>query len=192
MLQTDASINPGNSGGPLLDSQGRVIGINSQIATGGGQGSVGIGFAVPINTLKQLLPQLKKGGEIERAYLGINMSDVTADVAEDLNLPVDDGARSWLDGGPADKAAWAGAPDRDGFEQAATSSSRSTARRSASPDDVAAAIARSQPGETVQVELLPRRRAADGRGQARQAAGSASETPAAAQEDDGGGLLPLP
>ena len=56
VIQTDASINPGNSGGPLLDAQGRVIGINSQIATGGGQGSVGIGFAVPINTAKELLP----------------------------------------------------------------------------------------------------------------------------------------
>ena len=58
MIQTDASINPGNSGGPLLDANGRVIGINSQIATGGGQGSVGIGFAVPINTAKKLLPRL--------------------------------------------------------------------------------------------------------------------------------------
>ena len=71
MIQTDASINPGNSGGPLLDANGRVIGINSQIATGGGQGSVGIGFAVPVNTAKQLLPELKAGREIERAYLGV-------------------------------------------------------------------------------------------------------------------------
>ena len=70
VIQTDASINPGNSGGPLLDAQGRVIGINSQIATGGGQGSVGIGFAVPVNTAKELLPKLKQGGEIKRAYLG--------------------------------------------------------------------------------------------------------------------------
>ncbi len=71
VIQTDASINPGNSGGPLLDAQGRVIGINSQIATGGGgQGSVGIGFAVPINTAKDLLPRLRAGEEIERAYHG--------------------------------------------------------------------------------------------------------------------------
>ena len=59
VIQTDASINPGNSGGPLLDADGRVIGINSQIATGGSSGSVGIGFAVPINTAKDLLPTLK-------------------------------------------------------------------------------------------------------------------------------------
>ena len=72
MIQTDAAINPGNSGGPLLDAAGRVIGINSQIATGGaGSGNVGIGFAVPINTAKKMLPQLKKDGSVERAYLGI-------------------------------------------------------------------------------------------------------------------------
>ena len=79
VIQTDASINPGNSGGPLLDAQGRVIGINSQIATGGGSGSVGIGFAIPINTAKKLLPQLRQGGKIERAYLGVVMSPVSAD-----------------------------------------------------------------------------------------------------------------
>ena len=92
MIQTDASINPGNSGGPLLDANGRVIGINSQIATGGGQGSVGIGFAVPINTAKKLLPELKAGETIERAYLGVQMQDVTKQLAEDLNLAVDQGA----------------------------------------------------------------------------------------------------
>ena len=92
VIQTDASINPGNSGGPLLDSNGRVIGINSQIATGGGQGSVGIGFAVPVNTAKELLPDLKAGETIERAYLGVQMQDVTEQLAEDLNLAADKGA----------------------------------------------------------------------------------------------------
>jgi S1-C subfamily serine protease len=71
VIQTDAAINPGNSGGPLLDAAGRVIGINSQIATGGnGDGNVGIGFAVPIDTAKKILPQLEKGN-VERGYLGI-------------------------------------------------------------------------------------------------------------------------
>jgi S1-C subfamily serine protease len=73
VIQTDAPINPGNSGGPLLDAAGRVIGINSQIATGGpgGSGSVGIGFAVPVNTARELLPRLESGGHIRLAYLGI-------------------------------------------------------------------------------------------------------------------------
>jgi putative serine protease PepD len=72
VIQTDAPINPGNSGGPLLDGAGRVIGVNSQIATaGGGGGNVGIGFAVPSNTVRQVVPRLRSGGSISRAYLGI-------------------------------------------------------------------------------------------------------------------------
>ena len=87
VIQTDAAINPGNSGGPLLDAAGRVIGINSQIATGGnGDGNVGIGFAVPINTAKKVLPQLQKGN-VERAYLGIT----GATVKPSMNLAVKQG-----------------------------------------------------------------------------------------------------
>jgi S1-C subfamily serine protease len=106
VIQTDASINPGNSGGPLLDGNGRVIGINSQIATGGGQGSVGIGFAIPINTVKRLLPDLQAGKTIERAYLGVQMQDVTKQLAEDLNLASDKGALvvEVTKGSPAEKA----------------------------------------------------------------------------------------
>jgi S1-C subfamily serine protease len=72
VIQTDAALNPGNSGGPLLDASGRVIGVNSQIASGnGGGGSVGIGFAVPVNTAKEVIPQLEETGRVARAYLGI-------------------------------------------------------------------------------------------------------------------------
>ncbi len=92
VIQTDAAINPGNSGGPLLDANGRVIGINSQIQTGGGQGSVGIGFAVPINTVKDELSKLKAGESVERAFLGVQMQRVDSQLAQDLNLPVDHGA----------------------------------------------------------------------------------------------------
>src|SRR5215207_5511026 len=77
VIQTDAALNPGNSGGPLLDASGRVIGINSQIATGSGDasgGNVGIGFAVPVNTAKQVIPQLEESGHVERAYLGVRGS----------------------------------------------------------------------------------------------------------------------
>src|SRR5215208_2197971 len=116
VIQTDASINPGNSGGPLLDSNGRVIGINSQIATGGGQGSVGIGFAVPVNTAKELLPDLKAGETIERAYLGVQMQDVTEQLAEDLNLAADKGALvvEVTKGSPADKAGLRGGRTQTG------------------------------------------------------------------------------
>ena len=71
VLQTDAAINPGNSGGPLLDARGRVIGVNSQIASSSRQSS-GVGFAVPVDTVKDVVPQLIEDGEIERAYLGVS------------------------------------------------------------------------------------------------------------------------
>jgi S1-C subfamily serine protease len=106
VIQTDAAINPGNSGGPLLDAAGRVIGINSQIATGGsGNGNVGIGFAVPINTAKNVIPQLKSNGRVARAYLGI--TGVTVDRSLDrLNLNVSSGVlvQSVSPGSPAAKA----------------------------------------------------------------------------------------
>jgi S1-C subfamily serine protease len=82
VIQTDAAINPGNSGGPLLDAAGRVIGVNSQIATASGQGgSVGIGFAVPINTAKAVVPQLKSAGRVRRPYLGVEGHPVGDGVA---------------------------------------------------------------------------------------------------------------
>lgn len=92
VIQTDAPINPGNSGGPLLDAAGRVIGINSQIVSSGaaGGGNVGIGFAVPINTAKKLLPQLKQSGSVVHAYLGITGATIDASL-DDLQLRVDRG-----------------------------------------------------------------------------------------------------
>src|SRR5690348_5037582 len=75
-IQTDAAINPGNSGGPLLDGAGRVIGVNSQIKSGSDSNS-GVGFAVPVNTVKTIVPKIKNGGKVERAYLGVrNMTQI--------------------------------------------------------------------------------------------------------------------
>ena len=72
VIQTDAALNPGNSGGPLLDATGRVIGVNSQIATGeGSSGSVGIGFAVPASTVRRVLPELETAGRVRRPFLGV-------------------------------------------------------------------------------------------------------------------------
>ena len=80
VIQTDAPINPGNSGGPLINAQGQVIGINSQIQTGtSGNGSVGIGFAIPINTAKAVIPQIEKTGKVTQGYLGI--TTITVDPA---------------------------------------------------------------------------------------------------------------
>ncbi len=107
VIQTDAAINPGNSGGPLIDASGHVIGINSQIETGNagsGGGNVGIGFAVPIDTAKALLPSLKKG-TVERAYIGVETISVDRSL-DALDLPVDQGAlvQAVKPGSPADKA----------------------------------------------------------------------------------------
>jgi S1-C subfamily serine protease len=107
VIQTDASINPGNSGGPLINAAGQVIGITSQIETGGsGSGSVGIGFAIPSNTARQVVTQLERSGKVAHAYLGISGSDITPDVAKALNLPADSGVlvQRAVSGGPADKA----------------------------------------------------------------------------------------
>jgi putative serine protease PepD len=99
VIQTDAPINPGNSGGPLLDDAGHVIGVNSQIATSGGsQGNVGIGFAVPSNTVRQVVPKLKRGQTIERPYLGL----ITG--APSLNASAGAQVKSLERGGPADRA----------------------------------------------------------------------------------------
>jgi S1-C subfamily serine protease len=154
-LQTDASINPGNSGGPLLDAQGRVIGINSQIATGGsGGGSVGVGFAVPVDTVKKLLPELRRGEEIERAYLGIEMADVTEDIAAKLDLPVEDGAliQAVQPGTPAaDAGLRGGRPTADGILAGGDLLTEVDGERIEAPADVAAAIADDGPGDEVEV-----------------------------------------
>ncbi|HEU4904711.1 MAG TPA: PDZ domain-containing protein, partial [Solirubrobacterales bacterium] len=107
VIQTDAAINPGNSGGPLIDSSGSVIGINSQIQTGGTSGgNVGIGFAVPINTAREVVRQLKENGEVKHAYLGITGGELTPDVAKALKISEEEGVlvNEVVKGGPADEA----------------------------------------------------------------------------------------
>ncbi|MDQ5831597.1 MAG: trypsin-like peptidase domain-containing protein [Actinomycetota bacterium] len=204
VIQTDASINPGNSGGPLLDAQGRVIGINSQIATGGGQGSVGIGFAVPVNIAKQSLPELRAGKEIERAYLGVQMAAVNEELQQELDLPVSKGAliTEAVEDGPADDAGLSGggtelsgAPSGDGDLIVAIDGEQVT-----DPDGVAAAVADKKPGDKIEIEV---RRGDETRTitvtlgeRPEQLAGSGSAAPDETQppEDDNGGddLFPQP
>jgi S1-C subfamily serine protease len=93
VIQTDAALNKGNSGGPLLDARGYVIGVNSQIAAGdsGSSGNIGIGFAVPINTVKTVAAQIIKTGHAEHPYLGISVQAVTASAAKLFHLPATHG-----------------------------------------------------------------------------------------------------
>jgi len=104
-IQTDASINPGNSGGPLIDLRGDVVGVNCAIYTHTGA-SMGIGFAVPIELVKEELPQLKSSGKVVRGWLGVYIQKVTPELAESLGLADSRGAlvAKVLDGGPAKAA----------------------------------------------------------------------------------------
>jgi len=202
VVQTDASINPGNSGGPLLDANGRVIGINSQIATGGGQGSVGIGFSVPINTAKKLLPDLRAGETIERAYLGVQMQGVTSQLAEDLNLPVDHGALvvSVTPGSPAEKAGLRGGRTETsgGIAAGGDLIVAIDGKEMKDQNSVADAIAAHKPGDkvdieyyrgndkkTASVELTKRPANADSSGSGDQGGGGGD-----GGGDGGGGLFP--
>ncbi len=113
VIQTDAAINPGNSGGPLLNSRGEVIGINTAIFSPSG-GSVGIGFAIPVNTAKKLLPQLIARGRASHPWLGISGMDITPSLAQTLNLPVKEGVMvaQVASGGPAARAGLRGSQRR--------------------------------------------------------------------------------
>jgi serine protease Do len=104
-IQTDASINPGNSGGPLLNLRGEVIGINTAIFSRTG-GNIGIGFAIPVNLVKELLPQLRGKGKVTRGYLGVLIQKVTPEIAESLGMDKGTGAlvANVSKDGPAEKA----------------------------------------------------------------------------------------
>ncbi len=113
IIQTDAAINPGNSGGPLLNSEGEIIGINSAIISPSG-GSVGIGFAIPINTARKVVPQLVAKGYVSYPWIGATIQTLIPEVANFLKIKVERGAMiaEVVKGGPADKAALKGGNQR--------------------------------------------------------------------------------
>ena len=194
VIQTDAPINPGNSGGPLLNAAGEVIGINSQIATAGSRGSVGIGFAVPINTAKKVVPQLEQHGRIVHAYLGVTSFPLTKDLAAAVNLPIDRGAlvQDVTPGGPASRAGLrAGKIHTDqGVVLGGDIIVEVDGEKVAKPEDVAAAISDNRPGESVEVKIYRNNKLQTK--QVKLGTRPASYDNQSAQPDLGSGSIPLP
>ncbi len=162
VIQTDAAINPGNSGGPLIDSAGEVIGINSQIETGGGSnGNVGIGFAIPIDTARAEIHQLETKGEVEHAFLGISGGTITSGLARALNLPVSEGVivQSVVKGGPADKAGIEGGNTSATIEGAEVSLggdiiTEVNGKKVTGMDEVVEIVNAAKPGESLELTIL--------------------------------------
>jgi serine protease Do len=146
MIQTDAAINPGNSGGPLLNTLGQVIGINTLIVTGGERQSSGVGFSVPINVAKDILPQLREKGKVVRGWLGIAIEPMREDVAQTFKLKEASGAlvTQVTPGSPADKA---GIVPEDVVVKA-------DARKIIDNGDLSRYISSRPPGSTVKLEVI--------------------------------------
>jgi len=143
-IQTDASINPGNSGGPLLNLRGEVVGINTAIFSQSG-GNIGIGFAIPTNSVKDLLPQLRDKGRVVRGYLGTTVQKITPEIADSLGLKQSGGAlvADVVKGGPAEKAGVKAGDVIVEFDKKEIKDS----------SDLPAAVARVAPGTSVQLKV---------------------------------------
>ncbi len=154
-IQTDASINPGNSGGPLLDKYGRMIGINSQILSPAG-GSVGVGFAIPVNTAKRVIPQLIEFGEVRRPKLGAVLYPVDQLNSQGMRLPVQQGllVRTVMPGGAAESAGLRGLQQ----DQAGFALGDIITKIEGEPmnnlDDLYRFLDKRQIGQTIQVEVF--------------------------------------
>lgn len=154
-IQTDASINPGNSGGPLLDSHGRMIGINSQILSPSGT-SAGVGFAVPVSIAKRVVPQLLQNGQVRRPKLGISTRDVEA-FRNQVDLPVSDGVLivQVARGSGAAAAGLRGLqPTENGDVELGDIILGIDNDKVANSDDLFRVLDKHQVGETVQVQIL--------------------------------------
>ncbi|HEY7120959.1 MAG TPA: trypsin-like peptidase domain-containing protein, partial [Solirubrobacterales bacterium] len=159
-IQTDASINPGNSGGPLLDSKGQVIGINEQIASSSGSNS-GVGFAIPVTSVRYSLDQLKADGKVDYAYLGVTSESIYPQLAEHLGLPTKTGAliTDVVGGSPAADAGLKGSTDEETFQlQRVKTGGDVVVAVDGSPvvenNDLSKLVARHKPGDKVTLEVI--------------------------------------
>ena len=161
VIQTDAGINQGNSGGPLLNAQGKVIGVNSQIEPGNtGTGNPGIGFAVPSATLREVVSQIRERGKVEHAYLGVFTQPIDEVLARTYRLPVEQGVivAEVVPGSPADDAGL-----KDGDRQVIFGGTSyvlggdivtaADGEQVASPDDLRRLIAEKDPGDAMTLDI---------------------------------------
>jgi 2-alkenal reductase len=160
-IQTDAAINPGNSGGPLLNLGGEVVGVNAQIATGGSQANAGVGFAIPVNLVRRVVPVLIQSGEYEWPWLGVQGGSVDLLIQQANDLPVQQGAYigSVVSGGPAENAGLQGSTGTkqvDGFNMPVGGDVVVEAEGKAilNFDDLLIAISAKDPGQTVELTIL--------------------------------------
>jgi S1-C subfamily serine protease len=158
-IQTDAAINRGNSGGPLLNAKGEVIGINSQIRSASG-GSEGVGFAVPSDTIKRSIDQLRSNGEVKYAYLGVSSQPLYPQLAKRLKLPVKRGAlvAEAVEGGPAARAGIKGGGKELRFQITPVKPggdviTKVNGHAVTAENDIADLIAALQPGDTVTLDI---------------------------------------
>jgi S1-C subfamily serine protease len=159
-IQTDASINPGNSGGPLLDAKGQVIGINEQIASSSGSNS-GVGFAIPVTSVRYSLDQLRSGGKVQYAFLGVTSESLYPQLAEHLGLDTKSGAliTDVVSGSPADKAGLKGSTGETTFQlQHVKTGGDVVIAVDGKPvfqnNDLSELIALHKPGDTVTLDIL--------------------------------------
>jgi S1-C subfamily serine protease len=159
VIQTDAAINRGNSGGPLMNANGEVIGVNAQIETETG-GNVGIGFAIPINTVKEVVSQLIDRGKVEHAYLGIEMATIDDTVAETFNLPVDQGVLVMRvhDDSPAERAGLKGGTtpvvvEGESYLLGGDVITKADDEEIESADELGDIVASKKPGEELELEI---------------------------------------
>jgi S1-C subfamily serine protease len=161
VIQTDAQINSGNSGGPLLNDRAEVIGVNSQIAPAqGSSGNVGIGFAVPSNTVKEVVAQLVATGRVDRAFLGIGGATVNAELARQFRLPVDAGVLVEVvgEGTAADRAGLRAGSDPtvvagEGYTLGGDLIVAVAGKRVSSLEELRDVLADHKPGETVKIQV---------------------------------------
>ena len=159
-IQTDASINPGNSGGPLLDAAARVIGINQQIETSSGAND-GVGFAVPISSIKRSVAQLEEDGEVEYAYIGVSSQALYPQLSRKLDLDTEFGGllAQVVPGGPAEDAGLEGGDEKLRFQAGEYRTGGDVilevdGQDVIRPDDLARFVASRRPGEEVTLTVL--------------------------------------